>query len=690
MVPAYEDAMQLQFTCSECVPMRKHNYAREAIVSAGLIFIAVLPLIVYLLSRIKVVKVTRARKAPFAPWGKRERPWLVHVLFYLGWLTVLLGIAPTMLWYANDAWPTPLSGAFTSLTIPGLMMILMVLRFDDDALVFRTISGISILACVMVALHMLRVTAAMAPRLAMNEFSSMMPLRDIQTGPSRMPSSFRIWGVVLPMVISHALLVLGTVTLICAMLPILLTPLLPLPRCGAYTWLWRSMRSMCVFCAMVTLTTSAWMLIMIAALDSPYPSDVQVAKRQLISFGPLGPAWVIGVVFTSPRNRQRIHLISVQWFQGGSSALHVAPASAVATLAPMPTTNEGENPTVQRIDEKSGRSESSEHGETLLDHIGSIMLGGRMLGAWAEADLRDWVSQSSLPELTKGVTIDPDSIMLDQWIGTGGYSCVLRAQLVNRTVALKIFDRTAYRSVRELRRLHQEASIASKLQHPCVVQSIGTTTVAHKWPALVLEHLAGGTLYSRLHNPTVSPMTAAHRKQIALEVALGLEYLHANGVVHRDIKTTNVLLDSSEHAKISDFGIATRLGMEFTADVGTTRYMAPEVVFGAYNEKADVFSYAMLLWELMHVKIPFKDSPAVAAFLLICDGKRPSIESEQAFEHLETLIQSCWQTNPGARPTMKDVVRSILSHAQGAASDLSSTQMESQAQGMSSTLEQMV
>ena len=272
------------------------------------------------------------------------------------------------------------------------------------------------------------------------------------------------------------------------------------------------------------------------------------------------------VVFTSPRNRQRIHLISVQWFQGGPSALHVAPASAVATLAPMPTTNEGENPTVQRIDEKSGRSESSEHGETLLDHIGSIMLGGRMLGAWAEADLRDWVSQSSLPELTKGVTIDPDSIMLDQWIGTGGYSCVLRAQLVNRTVALKIFDRTAYRSVRELRRLHQEASIASKLQHPCVVQSIGTTTVAHKWPALVLEHLAGGTLYSRLHNPTVSPMTAAHRKQIALEVALGLEYLHANGVVHRDIKTTNVLLDSSEHAKISDFGIATRLGMEFTAD----------------------------------------------------------------------------------------------------------------------------
>ena len=140
-----------------------------------------------------------------------------------------------------------------------------------------------------------------------------------------MPSSFRIWGVVLPMVISHALLVLGTVTLICAMLPILLTPLLPLPRCGAYTWLWRSMRSMCVFCAVVTLTTSAWMLIMIAALDSPYPSDVQVAKRQLISFGPLGPAWVIGVVFTSPRNRQRIHLISVQWFQGGPSALHVAP-----------------------------------------------------------------------------------------------------------------------------------------------------------------------------------------------------------------------------------------------------------------------------------------------------------------------------------------------------------------------------
>ena len=56
--------------------------------------------------------------------------------------------------------------------------------------------------------------------------------------------------------------------------------------------------------------------------------------------------------------------------------------------------------------------------------------------------------------------------------------------------------------------------------------------------------------------------------------------------------------------------------MEFTADVGTTRYMAPEVVFGAYNEKADVFSYAMLLWELMHVKIPFKDSQLWPRFSL--------------------------------------------------------------------------
>ena len=75
---------------------------------------------------------------------------------------------------------------------------------------------------------------------------------------------------------------------------------------------------------------------------------------------------------------------------------------------------------------------------------------------------------------------------------------------------------------------------------------------------------------------------------LAMQIAAGINKLHSSGMMHRDIKTGNVLIDDQLHAKICDFGIATRFGMQHTADVGTTRYMAPEVLFGPYDERADM------------------------------------------------------------------------------------------------------
>ena len=98
---------------------------------------------------------------------------------------------------------------------------------------------------------------------------------------------------------------------------------------------------------------------------------------------------------------------------------------------------------------------------------------------------------------------------------------------------------------------------------------------------MVLEFMPCGSLHDLLHNTTALAAPAlelATLSRIVVEVASGVAYLHYNGVMHRDIKTANVLLDESRHAKVTDFGISTRFGrMEYTAETGTYRHMAPEV-----------------------------------------------------------------------------------------------------------------
>ena len=92
------------------------------------------------------------------------------------------------------------------------------------------------------------------------------------------------------------------------------------------------------------------------------------------------------------------------------------------------------------------------------------------------------------------------------------------------------------------------------------------------------------------------------------QVATGLAYLHQHRVIHRDIKAPNVLLDEQQHAKVADFGIAThaRSGREHTAETGSYRMMAPEVItHQPYDEKCDVYSYGVLLWEITHQQLPF-------------------------------------------------------------------------------------
>ena len=121
-----------------------------------------------------------------------------------------------------------------------------------------------------------------------------------------------------------------------------------------------------------------------------------------------------------------------------------------------------------------------------------------------------------------------------------------------------------------------------------------------------------------------------------------------------------MLLDDARHAKVTDFGISTRFGRtDYTAETGTYRQMAPEVILHKpYNYKCDVYSYGILLWEALHRQVPFTGfAPLQAAFAVAMEHARPQISLAAHFKMYEGLITACWDSEPRNRPDMDQVVR---------------------------------
>ena len=260
------------------------------------------------------------------------------------------------------------------------------------------------------------------------------------------------------------------------------------------------------------------------------------------------------------------------------------------------------------------------------------------------------MASSTLPELR----------LLEE-VGEGSGSKVWKAQLGVVPVAVKILKLQPSMRKEALRGFVQEARILSQMRHPAICTLL-TTCMQQGFPALVLEYMSGGSLFDLLHNSKRQlPPTLLSR--MALEVASGVNYLHEHSVIHRDVKSANVLLDKEMHAKVSDFGISTNFAPEHTAETGTYRSMAPEVItHQSYDASCDVFSFGVLLWEICHQQIPFaKESGLQAAFAVAMERKRPSITLPHPLGLFAPLIQQCWAHEPAARPPMSRVVVEIMS-----------------------------
>ncbi|KAL0376261.1 UNVERIFIED_CONTAM: Serine/threonine-protein kinase STY46 [Sesamum calycinum] len=251
--------------------------------------------------------------------------------------------------------------------------------------------------------------------------------------------------------------------------------------------------------------------------------------------------------------------------------------------------------------------------------------------------------------------IDPQYLKFESKVASGSYGDLYKGTYCSQEVAIKILK--AERLNTELQKeFAQEVYIMRKVRHKNVVQFIGACTRPPNL-CIVTEYMSGGSVYDYLHKQKGSFKLPALLK-VAIDVSKGMNYLHQNNIIHRDLKAANLLMDENEVVKVGDFGVArvkAQTGV-MTAETGTYRWMAPEVIeHKPYDHKADVFSFGVVLWELLTGKLPYEYlTPLQAAVGVVQKGLRPTIP-KHTHPKLAELLERCWQQDPTLRPDFSEV-----------------------------------
>ncbi|KAJ0097409.1 hypothetical protein Patl1_29192 [Pistacia atlantica] len=251
--------------------------------------------------------------------------------------------------------------------------------------------------------------------------------------------------------------------------------------------------------------------------------------------------------------------------------------------------------------------------------------------------------------------IVPRQLAVEMKVSSGAYGDLYKGTYCSQEVAIKVLKRE-HVDTDMLKEFSQEVYIMRKIRHKNVVQFIGACTRPPNL-CIVTEFMARGSIYDFLHTQK-GVFDLPSLLKVAIDVSKGMNYLHQNNIIHRDLKTANLLMDENEVVKVADFGVARVQAQSgvMTAETGTYRWMAPEVIgHKPYDHKADVFSFGIVLWELISAEIPYSGfSPLQAAVAVVQKGLRPSIP-KQSHPKLTELIQRCWHSDPIQRPNFSEI-----------------------------------
>lgn len=320
----------------------------------------------------------------------------------------------------------------------------------------------------------------------------------------------------------------------------------------------------------------------------------------------------------------------------------------------------------------------------------------RLRDALRKANARETVLATKLHTMQADWDIDFSELSLSHAVGRGAYSEMWKGSWRGGAVAVKVLKAPDHSAGgagagdaggsgsdehRHLHDFHDEVVVISKLRHPNI--TLFMAACAHP-PNLciVTEFCHGGNLFSALRRPTWRE-NIKHNELVCMarDIARGMHYLHCANLIHRDLKSQNILLDRPVEngcptLKIADFGLSRdfhggshRGTMEesvaavMTSETGTYRYMSPNVIrHEPYNAKADVYSYAVTVWEMFSCEVPFAGlSPIQAAFAVADKGQRPAAVSAHARANplppaWQVLVENCWDEDPHVRPRFLEII----------------------------------
>src|SRR5215217_721430 len=249
-----------------------------------------------------------------------------------------------------------------------------------------------------------------------------------------------------------------------------------------------------------------------------------------------------------------------------------------------------------------------------------------------------------------------DRYELEELVGSGGMSSVFRAhdRLLERKVALKVLHDHYTGDESYVERFRREARSVASLSHPNIVTVIDRGEHEGR-QFIVFEYIDGENLKRRIDREGALPVRDA--VELVLQIARALSFAHQNGLIHRDVKPQNVLLNGDGRPKVTDFGIARSLdvqhGMTQTGTVlGTSDYIAPEQAQGhRVDEHTDVYSLGVVLYELLTGEVPFPGENFVAVAMRHINEPPPPIRDRRpdVSPRLEAAVHRAMAKDPHAR-----------------------------------------
>ncbi|PON81371.1 Serine/threonine protein kinase [Trema orientale] len=353
---------------------------------------------------------------------------------------------------------------------------------------------------------------------------------------------------------------------------------------------------------------------------------------------------------------------------------------SIDSFGSLQTSNDGGS-VAMSIDNSSVGSNTNDSHTRILNHQGlrrrandnysvqqSVNRRGRVMHVLSDDALARALMDSN--SLTEGLenyeewTIDLRKLNMGEAFAQGAFGKLYRGTYKGEDVAIKILERPENDPEKAQlmeQQFQQEVKMLATLKHPNIVRFIGACRKPMVW-CIVTEYAKGGSVRQFLMKRQSRSVPLKLAVKQALDVARGMAYVHGLGLIHRDLKSDNLLIFADKSIKIADFGVA-RIEVQtegMTPETGTYRWMAPEMIqHRPYTQKVDVYSFGIVLWELITGMLPFQNMTAVqAAFAVVNKGVRPIVPND-CLPVLGEIMTRCWDANPDVRPPFTEVVRML-------------------------------